>query len=209
MSEVIEVNLSKDNCKEYSYWSDYMKVWKESAVWEVNEAGYLDLSRTKRNEVNKSTREGFRSIELPWDSSEGLSRTSFLQDIYEVNTSMDIRQGKPLGDSYRVYPIRMTNHKKCNQHHSRFIACIFDKKLVAYIIANFCGEIAAASQIMGHGEWLDKGIMANIWLRFMEIVANESAAKYIVYSRWNDGFDGLKQWKKAAGMKPVILKEKI
>lgn len=201
------INLHPDQCREYLYWSEYVKTQTESAVITLPptfETPFDKWSPTKRNLYRKSVKLGFSSRLLTWDE-----RTDYLNDIHAVNTSKIIRQGKLLSQSYQEMPVPITGRKSCEYHYSSFIGCFSTTgQLVAYISANFCGDLAAASQIIGHGNFLRYGIMLNLWHEFTRI-CEEKGIKVIVYSRWSDGFDGLKFWKSSVGMKAEVLTEAI
>lgn len=205
---MIPVNLIRHtNCREYVAWHNYMIEPKESAVIDLHFAydTFFDKwSSKKRNEYRKSLSLGFTSREITWDE-----RTKYLDDIHAINTSKIMRQGKMMDQGYIDRPKEITGRKTCNDHYGTFIGCFSnDGHLRAYITTNFCGELAAASQIIGHGNFLRYGIMVNLWHEFVRL-AIERGVKVIVYSRWDDGFDGLKFWKKSVGMKAEVLKEVI
>lgn len=202
---MIPINLHPDKCREYAYWRDYMLIATDSAVITLPPTFGTWFSKwdsKKRNLYRQSINKGFNSQLITWDE-----RTAYLADVHAINTSKLIRQGKPLGKSYQDAPVPITGRRICAHHYSLFIGCLSsDGRLVAYISANFCGDLVAASQIMGHGNFLKHGIMVNLWHEFMRI-CSERGVRAVVYSRWNDGFDGLKFWKKSVGMKPMILTE--
>lgn len=203
---MISVNLHPDSCREYLYWSEYMKDPKESAVFERTKWGDAinHFSATKRSTLRQSIKRGYMSREITW-----AMRDAYLQDIFNINTSKQIRQGKPLSDHYQEQPKPITGRKTCDHHYGTFIGCFgSDGHLRAYITTNFCGDLAAASQIMGHGDHLHDGIMVNIWHEFVRL-SIERGIKVIVYSRWDDGFDGLKSWKRSVGMRSETLTEVI
>jgi hypothetical protein len=204
----IEVNLiPHPACREYKAWHEYMLDPKESAVITLppTYGTFFDQwASKKRNLLRQSTKHGFWSRELSWSE-----RTQYLQDIHAINTSKVMRQGKLMDQSYQDMPKEITGRKTCDHHYGTFIGCFGDDgHLRAYITTNFCGDLTAASQIIGHGNFLRYGIMVNLWYEFVRL-AIERNVKVIVYSRWNDGFDGLKFWKKSMGMKPEVLIERL
>jgi len=211
---MIPVNLiPHSNCREYVAWHNYMLDAKESAVLMVPDKyphdwhkhiEHLILTPNKRNELRRSIKYGYSSREITW-----AERTNYLADIHQINTSKHMRQNKSMGEEYLKFPKEITGGKTCEHHYGTFIGC-FDKdgRLRAYITTNFCGEMAAASQILGHGEYLCDHIMVNIWHEFVRICI-ERGIKYIVYSRWDDGWEGLRLWKKSVGMRAEVLTEKV
>lgn len=197
------IQLCPDSCREYKSWHEYCADPADSAVLTLFGHGdaYDLMNATARNRLRHSGRLGYHSREITWSE-----RTFYLDDIHAINTSMAERQRKPMGESYLDYPKEITGRKSCCHHYGTFIACFKDAKLYAYITTNFCGEMAAASQILGHGDYLKDGIMLNIWAAFVEVCITRGI-KYIVYSRWNDGYGGLRHWKHSVGMKPESLVE--
>lgn len=207
---MIPVRLIVDSCREYKAWHEYCLDPSESAVLTLYGHGdAYDLMRpTARNRLRHSCRLGYYSRELTWPE-----RTNYLDDIHQVNISMPVRQKKDIAEHYKEYPKEITGGKICDNHYGTFIGCFGtrpgtedDARLVAYITTNFCGEIAAASQILGHGSYLQDGIMLNLWAEFVKVCIDRGI-KHIVYSRWNDGWDGLRHWKQSVGMKPATLCE--
>lgn len=204
---MIAINLHPhEQCREYRAWHEYLSDPKPSAVIELP-ITYGPIERqwssTARNRLRYSQKMHYSSREITWTE-----RTNYLDDIHAINISKSIRQGKPIAESYLAYPKYITGRKTCDEHYSTFIGCFKDGKLYAYIATNFCGDLVAASQIMGHGDFLNDGIMLNLWHEFVKVCI-ERKIKLIIYSRWDDGFDGLRFWKKSVGMKPETLKEII
>src|SRR5690349_20314894 len=102
----LNINLiPHPDCREYVAWHNYMLDPKESAVITgVEYEGDLprimaSWSSTKRNIYRQSIRKGYSSREITWDG-----RSKHLNDIFEINTSKQVRQGKPLDDAYRLKP---------------------------------------------------------------------------------------------------------
>lgn len=205
---MITVDLKPDQCREYKAWSEYCEQHGDSAVLNLTTEHLHGWNATARNRLRHSQRLGYFSREIDW-----AERTNYLEDIHQINVSKAFRQRKPMGDYYLEFPKEITGRKTCEHHYGTFIGCFGtrkgtedDTRLVAYITTNFCGEIAAASQILGHGDLLKDGIMLNVWATFVDICILRGV-KYIVYSRWNDGWNGLKYWKRSVGMRPEALQE--
>lgn len=196
-----------EHCRVYNDWHQYLQGDLPSAVLFIKGISigkYIDefLNATARNRYRYSIKAGYESRMITWED-----RNNYLNDIYEVNTSAPVRQGREMSEGYKKQPERYSGvMHECPHHYVRFIGCFKDGKLVGYISAHFCGEMAAASQILGHAAHLKHGIMLNLWVKFIE----ECMARRIttvVYSRWKDGTDGLKYWKHSVGMRSLVLKE--
>lgn len=203
----IDVDLKPDDCAIYKYWQEYCRDPKHSAVRDLSTADiqsiYWRFNHTKRSSYNTSVKKGYLSREVSWSE-----RTKYLDDIHAVNISKSVRQGREMSDAYVEYPKVYSDDRPCEIHYSFFVGCFLDDKLLAYVGANVCGDLAAASQILGHGEHLQNGIMLNVWYEFMRACLRRGI-KVAVYSRWSDGLDGLKSWKTSVGMHSCQLIEKI
>lgn len=198
----MKVHLVPDACAVYSFWSEWLKSNNHAAVLELDgRAPVKYFNATAANRYRFGLKSGYAAVQISWEE-----RDEFLEDIYQINTSLEIRQGRPMKENYTQYPSRVSQGKFCNNHHATFIGCFHNNVLVAYISTNFCGELAAASQIIGHKDHLKNGCMIVLWAEFIR-VCQERMIKIIVYSRWSDGSDGLRYWKHSVGMTPQIVKE--
>lgn len=201
------INLIKHpDCRIYNEWKEYTSTKKESAVLDTSSFENIDqyikrsLNATARNRYNFSVKNGFRSQEIKWRV-----RNLFLEDIHSINTSAEIRQGNPMKESYLKFPTPLSDSDTCHKHFSTCIATFNSNgTMVAYISAHFCGDMAAASQILGHAAQLKNGVMLNCWVAFLNKCI-ERKIKAVTYSRWTDGVDGLRYWKHSVGMKPLII----
>jgi hypothetical protein len=199
-----EVNLIKhDNCYNYRSWSAVLMMGGELAGMVLeNDSPEKYMNSTGRNELSRANRAGYVSRVVSWDE-----RNQYIQDIFEINTSLKIRQGREMSQSYREYPHETSGACLCEAHDSVFIGCFHPSgKMVAYISCNHCGDICASSQILGHGEYLRENIMVHVWAEFVR-EGIRKGRKYAIYGHWNDGFDGLRAWKTKVGLKGVYLKE--
>lgn len=198
----MRVDLKPHPCSIYNFWSKWLQSNNQAAVLELDGRDpYKYFNATAANRYRFGLKNGYCASELSWGD-----RNLLLQEIHEVNTSLLVRQGREMKQNYKDFPLPVTLDLQCSDHYATFIGCFHRGRLVAYITTNFCGDLAAASQILGHGEHLKNGCMLVLWAEFIRI-CHERRIRVIVYSRWSDGTDGLKYWKRSVGMKPVILKE--
>lgn len=200
-------------CATYNFWSNYLKTKTPSAVLQLNtkDSPLKTFNPTARNRHNYAIKHGYTARELTWTE-----RNQHLQDIFAINTSKEHRQQRQMKEAYRQYPTPITGTDPCPQHYGTFIGLFapatlstgegLGEVLVAYITTNFCGNLAASSQILGHGQYLKDGIMLLLWAKFVAI-CQQRGITHIVYSRWADGHDGLRYWKHSVGMKPIVLNE--
>jgi len=133
--------------------------------------------------ARKSDRAGYYCKPFPW--------RRHVPDAHEINTSKEIRCGKPMRPGYLTpidkmggYPNDRTPTEfvpgPCPLHH--FIPWgVFqpvkpyfqgtvqtDEQLLAYIKFKRIGEMALYTQILGHGDYLADGIMYRLHLAIME-----------------------------------------
>lgn len=156
---------------------------------------------------------------------------NFIPDVYEINTSVDVRSGgamKPAyhrsvdelgGEPEKKYPV---DSVKCPKHHTWcwgvFIdrpgykqgSLEVDKKLLAYIKVKRQGNLLIYTSILGHGDYLNKGIMFKLHFDIMSWIYDNRAdvlngVDFIIYSGFNDGTEGLKTWKKRALFEKAFL----
>lgn len=188
-----------DHCATWRYWDNYTRDKRESAVLIPSPDHLSPMNATARNRYRYSLKSGYQSRVISWGE-----RSNYLDDIYAINTSLSERQGRPMGPDYVNYPLPYSDSQQCHCHYSLFLGCIKDDHLVGYISGSFCGELSAASQILGHADHLASGCMLNLWVKFVE-ESYQRGIKAVVYSRWSDGTDGLKYWKYSVGLKPMML----
>ncbi|RLC65108.1 MAG: hypothetical protein DRI01_01925 [Chloroflexi bacterium] len=176
--------------KEYEDVDDYFK------------RGY---NQTARNRLRHARKAGYRCRVMTAEE-----RNDRLDELYEINTSKEIRQGRPMRENYRRYPEKAKEPEfHCKLHFDKLYGCFTkEDKWVGYISGNFCGELAAVAQILGHGDYMKDDFMYLLWYYFIEdIMDNIPNVKYVIYSQWLDGTDGLRYWKRSVGLKPVITSQ--
>jgi hypothetical protein len=202
-SSMLTCDLIRDGCSIYKFWSGYFQNASPSAVLQLDGRQPVKyFNSTAANRYRYGLKSGYHAHEITWDE-----RNAFLADIHQVNTSLQKRQGRAMKDHYLAYPQASKDSEQCPAHYNSFVACFLDTNLVGYISTNFCGEIAAASQILGHGDHLKNGVMLVLWAEFVRLCQSRGISA-IIYSRWSDGTDGLKYWKHSVGMKQITVKER-
>lgn len=192
------INLHKDSCKEYQFWSDYIQKYDNIACAELSEK--TTLNSTGRNLRNKALRLGYTCRYVSYEE-----RNTLLYDIHEINTSTMYRQGKIMKDAYLEYPKAMSGNFTCNNHYSCWYGVFKDTKMVGYIVGAYCGNMVAFSMILGHADYLKDGIMYMLSEYVMKYSHALSLSDYCIYSRWSDGTDGLRTFKHNLGFKITNL----
>jgi len=155
-----------------------------------NSAAYYSRKALKRE---------YRFIEI--------DRNDYIDDIYEINTSAFIRQGKKMSDGYLK---KVESYK--NEPHYRYFGVV-DKnaKLVSYCNIGFYGEFALIVTLLGHKEYLNDGVMYLMLIEFHKLMFDEykdKGYKYIMYDTFFGASEGLKKFKEKLGFQPYRVKWK-
>lgn len=195
----VDLKYHEDGCNPdwYNLLKDSDTEWAVATLYSPLPYEITHFNATARNRFRQSTKRGYTSRPVSWSE-----RNTLLSDIHEINISATIRQGREMGQSYKDYPKAFTiKEEKCPYHRDFFIGCFFGDKLVGYITMNKRGNMAAASQILGHADHLKNSIMFSLWHAFVTYCIYHNI-QTIVYSKWSDGTDGLRVFKRALGLRP-------
>lgn len=159
------------------------------------------------------------------------NKRQYIPDIVEINTSKDVRSGGKMPSNYLKtvedlggYPQRAFNYTRpqCFLHYDVWIGVFknedgyrqgnitTNKKLVGYIHLRRLGEICAYSLFLGHGDYLNDGVMNLLHHHTVEWILNRKDSmviglKYLMYGGINHGGEGRKDWKRREGFKPAIV----
>lgn len=200
----MKLNLYPDECAHYVFFRDWIP-GKELAVIDFTDYNPDEkisiqyFNATARNRAAYCVRKGYRSL-TGWEN-----RNERLDDLFKINTSKDIRQGRRLPDNYFDFPKTTIPGNQCPKHHIDFIG-IEDKDgtLVAYCELYIIGEYAHISRILGHYDHLKNGIMLLLMQRII-LVCISNKIKGLCYYLWNSGGEGLRYFKHSTGFKPETI----
>lgn len=112
---------------------------------------YLKLVGIKtRNMIRKAEKQGYEFKEFVWNEH--------LEEIYNINTSKEVRQSSPMRGWYRelVKPRYFTTEEL---QYRKFYGAFKDGKLYAYLHLVLCGDFGYFRHFLGHAEHLTNGIM--------------------------------------------------
>jgi hypothetical protein len=200
---------------------------------------YLDLAgsdeQSYRGEIKRNTRQlALRNLKKATKNGfyvKRFARDLFVPDICEINTSKEVRCGKPMAASYRRsveelggYPEGWVEYEAplCPRHYDMWWGCFIPEtghvqgdvntgeKLVAYVRLRRLGELAYYGQILGHGDYLSYGIMHLLHFSIVSWIyaADEPASQGITavfYGGYYQGTEGLQFWKRNVLMRPTFL----
>lgn len=147
------------------------------------------------HEVRRATKAGYRF--------EFVDRDRYRDDIYEINTSLEERQGRPMAERYTkplepYGPLQYT----CPRHQLRTYGVLKGEHLVAYTWVILIGEMCLFSTILGHGEHLRFGIMRLLVTEALRDIMGIGETRYAMYATHDSGTEGLRFFKERLGFRP-------
>ena len=202
---MIDFKSDQTCIKQIEFWENFYGSGKEFALmvliqFKDRDEWLQSLSRGKRYDYRKSIKLNY--ISKPISMAE---RNEYLKDIYEVNISSKVRQGREMDNAYWIYPNKMTEREQCKEHYTQFFGCFLKDKLVAYSNIHVTGEIASISMLLGHAfHQKQAGIMINLFQSIISYLI-ERKVRYLAYHHWDSGTPGLQQFKSALLFKPTSL----
>lgn len=147
--------------------------------------------RTARKRADRAVRLGHRFDEI--------DRSKHNDEIFEINTSLERRQGRPMTDGYtKPHRHGRLPDYPCARHAVRTYGVLQGDTLRAYLTLYRVVDLSLVSMILGHGMYLDDGIM---FLLFQGVVAEHAGdGGSLVYNRHDSGkADGLVWFKERLG----------
>lgn len=165
-----------------------------------NSTTYLDSlseKNTAQSRYDSAAGESRRCLRKGYRFEE-IDRNRFIEDIHEINTSLEERQGREMGEAYREkkehYPV---------QENQRYFGVLKGDKLVAYVWVTVCGECATTHRVLGHGDHLKAGVMYLLITRVISLLLDEcKEVKYFMYDTFFGASEGLRFFKKRLGFRP-------
>lgn len=156
---------------------------------------WREKHRTARKRANRAEHLGYRFSEIRREEHD--------EDIFEINTSLERRQGRPMSAGYheRTHFLPLPDYP-CDRHAIRTFGVLTEQgTLVAYLWLYRSGELALVSSILGHGEHLANDVM---YLLFQGVVEQQAdLGGYFVYNRHDSGTEGLRYFKERLGFTPT------
>ncbi len=153
--------------------------------------------RTARKRADRCIRLGYRFVHVV--------RHERADEILEINLSAPERQGRPMSDGYREMPSTTPDPEwVCERHgvHPYGVETA-SGTLVAYLWVYRAGELALVSQILGHADHLENGIMYLLWQGMLTSEPTDDC--HLVYNRHDSGTDGLRFYKERVGLEETAV----
>jgi hypothetical protein len=159
---------------------------------------YLELIKGKNRGAYHAKRARTRGYVL----SE-IERNNFIDEIHAINTSVDIRQGRPMEQHY----LQKVSHFKKVPYFKYFGMFDANGKLMAYANLGIYGDFCAFSNIIGHRN--NDGIMHLMVVDIVSGLIEEGAMNYVMYDTFFGAQPGLRQFKLSLGFKPYRAKYRL
>jgi hypothetical protein len=164
-------------------------------------AEWREESKTRRTRTNRAERLGYQA--------RAIKREEYAEDIFEINTSKEVRQGRPMTAAYRERQNFLPLPEYPCPFHGIETYGVVDAHgtLAAYLWLYRVGDLALVSSILGHAEHEPNDVM---YLLFQAAVADQCLlGGYFVYNRHDSGLEGLRYFKSKLGFEPTEVEWRL
>lgn len=155
--------------------------------------------RTARKRAHRAERRGY--------TFHVVRREEHSDELYEINTSAERRQGRPMSESYtRRYEYSPLPKYPCERHQVRTYGVKSPEgRLVAYLWLYVAGQLRLCSSIIGHAAHLENEIMYLLFRGMLEHEVARDRDGVVMYHRWDNGTDGLRFYKERVGLRDTAI----
>lgn len=133
-------------------------------------------------------------------------KNDYLEDIYEINTSSEMRQGRTMSEHY-LEEVPKEEEKESVSYFGVFTK---EQKLVGYIRLINTKKIYIISQLLGHDKYQNDNIMYlilhDLIISLIEKNNNCQDKIYLMYDTYFGGTIGIKLYKKRHAFRPYKVK---
>lgn len=162
------------------------------ALIKIDRDYFNHLNRKSRQMITKSQRRGYTYRRFNYND--------YLQDIYEINTSKEERQNKPMAEGYLEYPTPISSEfHRCDTHKYLRVGGFKDSKMYAYCAVAFVNELAILNTIIGHADALTDGVMNGLIDYLVRICDDGGRVKYLNYLTMESSGESLQAFKRSVG----------
>jgi len=155
--------------------------------------------RTARKRANRAERRGYTFAVV--------KREEHTDELYEINTSADRRQGRPMSASYlERYQYSPLPVYPCERHQVRTYGVKSPEgRLVAYLWLYVAGQLRLCSSIIGHAAHLGNEVMYLLFRGMLEAEVARDPDGVVMYHRWDNGTAGLRFYKERVGLRDMAI----
>lgn len=145
--------------------------------------------------ARKARSRGYRVVEI--------DRNDHIDDIHEINTSLTVRQGRPMS---QVYFDKVTHYPR-ERNYTYYGVLNAAGKLVAYGDLGLYGNFAAFNRLLGlrNNDGLMHLMVSEIICQWIE----QGNCQYLMYDTYFGASAGLQGFKKMLGFEPYRAKYSI
>jgi hypothetical protein len=129
-----------------------------------------------------------------------IDKNDFVDDLHEVNTSLDLRQGRPMDEAYRQKQSRFQSEK----NYKYFGVMNPAGKLTAYSDVGFFGNFVAFDRLLGLRN--NDGAMHLMVTEIICQMIESQAYGYLMYDTFFGASPGLRTFKTMLGFEPYRVK---
>jgi hypothetical protein len=129
-----------------------------------------------------------------------IDRNVFVEDIHEINTSRDQRQGRPMADAYR----QKQTHFSPEKNYKYFGVLNSAGKLTAYSDIGFFGNFVAFDRLLGLRN--NDGAMHLMVTEIICRMIESHVYSYLMYDTFFGASPGLRTFKTMLGFEPYRAK---
>jgi hypothetical protein len=149
-----------------------------------------DVGTKTRNMIRKAEKQGYEFKEFIWNDH--------LDEIYEINTSKEVRQSEPMRGWYRE-PVKPRQHHERELQYRKYYGAFKDGRLYAYLHIVLCGDFAFFKHFLGHAQHLTNGIMNGLIDFTVREYIENSQIRWLKYGELSDESSSMHSFRKHAG----------
>jgi hypothetical protein len=127
-----------------------------------------------------------------------------LDEIYEINTSKEVRLGEPMRGWYRE-PVQPRNHSKEELQYRKYYGAFKDGKLYAYLHIVLCGDFAFFRHFIGHAQHLTYGIMNGLLSWTVREYTGNSKIRWLKYGEHSTASSSIHSFRKHSGFQGYAI----
>jgi hypothetical protein len=173
-------------------------------------AALVDLTRFRDRDEYLQTIKGHNSADQHARKARSkgyvvveIDRNDFIDDIYDINTSVQVRQGRPMDPDY----LEKKTRYRSDANFTYYGVLNSAGKLMAYGDLGFYGNFASFSRVIGVRN--NDGVMHLMVTEIVGRLIEARAFHYLMYDTYFGASPGMKTFKTMIGFEPYRVKYSI
>lgn len=156
----------------------------------VHEQYLAAIGSKTRNMIRKAERQGYEFKQFVWNDH--------LDEIFEINTSKEMRQSAPMQGWYRE-PVQPRYYSEQELQYRKYFGAFKEGKLYAYLHMVLCGDFAFFRHFLGHAQHLTFGIMNGLLSWTVREYIGNSHIRWLKYGELSQTSSSMHSFRKHAG----------